>query len=147
MSKNRLKLTNEDLQDVFDFRKYLKMPERQYYCKIYGIVYADKDGTELFDTKEECIESFMTSPIFEPLWSKLCDIVNDRYGDLLEAANRKGKGKTNAVRYNDPSYMTVHNKLEDCINYYKEVIINRMIRMRVIIFHKTYDTRKRKRAY
>lgn len=75
MSKNRLKLTNEDLRDVFDFRKYLKMPERQYYCKIYGIVYADKDGTELFDTKEECIESFMTSPIFEPLWSKLCDIV------------------------------------------------------------------------
>ena len=57
MSKNRLKLTNEDLRDVFDFRKYLKMPERQYYCKIYGIVYADKDGTELFDTKEECIES------------------------------------------------------------------------------------------
>ena len=43
--------------------------------------------------------------------------------------------------------MTVHNKLEDCINYYKEVIINRMIRMRVIIFHKTYDNRKRKRAY
>ena len=147
MSKNRLKLTNEDLRDVFDFRKYLKMPEKQYYCKIYGIVYADKDGTELFDTKEECIESFMTSPIFEPLWSKLCDIVNDRYGDLLEAANRKGKGKTNAVWYNDPSYMTVHNKLEDCINYYKEVIINRMIRMRVIIFHKTYDTRKRKRTY
>ena len=147
MSKNRLKLTNEDLRDVFDFRKYLKMPERQYYCKIYGIVYADKDGTELFDTKEECIESFMTSPIFEPLWSKLCNIVNDRYGDLLEAANRKGKGKTNAVCYNDPTYMTVHNKIEDCINYYKEVIINRMIRMRVIIFHKTYDTRKRKRAY
>ena len=56
-------------------------------------------------------------------------------------------GITNAVWYNDPSYMTVHNKLEDCINYYKEVIINRMIRMRVIIFHKTYDTRKRKRAY
>lgn len=123
MSKNRLKLTNEDLRDVFDFRKYLKMPEKQYYCKIYGIVYADKDGTELFDTKEECIESFMTSPIFEPLWSKLCDIVTDRYGDLLEAANRKGKGKTNAVWYNDPSYMTVHNKLEDCINYYKEVIV------------------------
>ena len=147
MSKNRLKLTNEDLRDVFDFRKYLKMPEKQYYCKIYGITYADKDGTELFDTKEECIESFMTSPIFEPLWSKLCDIVNDRYGDLLEAANRKGKDITNAVWYNDPSYMTVHNKLEDCINYYKEVIINRMIRMRVIIFHKTYDTRKRKRTY
>ena len=94
-------------------------------------------------TKEECIESFMTSPIFEPLWSKLCNIVNDRYGDLLEAANRKGKGKTNAVWYNDPTYMTVHNKIEDCINYYKEVIINRMIRMRVIIFHKTYDNRKR----
>ena len=30
MSKNRLKLTNEDLRDVFDFRKYLKMPEKQY---------------------------------------------------------------------------------------------------------------------
>ena len=57
--------------------------------------------------------------------------------DLLEAANRKGKGKTNSSWYNDPSYMKVHNKMEDCINYYKEVIINRMIRMRVIIFHKT----------
>ena len=32
-------------------------------------------------------------------------------------------------------------------NYYKEVIINRMIRMRVIIFNKTYDNRKRKRDY
>lgn len=33
MSKNRLKLTNEDLRDVFDFRKYFKMPENNIIVK------------------------------------------------------------------------------------------------------------------
>ena len=46
MSKNRLILTNEDLRDIFNFRNYLNIPNKQYYCTIYGRTYNDEDGNK-----------------------------------------------------------------------------------------------------
>ena len=135
MSKNRLILTNEDLRDIFNFRNYLNIPNKQYYCTIYGRTYNDEDGNTLFNTKEDCIESFMTSSEFESLWEELTDIVTAKYGYLLVENNSKNTGMQNKEWFKDDAYLKNHNKIEDCINYYKEVLINRMIRKRVIIFH------------
>ena len=77
----------------------------------------------------------MTSSVFKSLWKELTDIVKAKYGYLLVENNSKNTGMQNKEWFIDDAYLKNHNKIEDCINYYKEVLINRMIRKRVIIFH------------